>query len=142
MLVLFTVAIASGVKFFGEEKADKGRSSHADKTQKQREFKHKPIGGRISSSTKLSDTSNEEPYHSYEEAYQSYEEAYKDDFEDNTTKRETGTDYEEEWLNKCSLREGGNSLFRKKKQLQIPGCGGSASLACPEGCLVIHKGFT
>ena len=107
MLVLFTVAIASaGVKFFGEEKADKGRSSDADKTQKQRDFKHKPTSGKISTSTKLSDTSNEKAHHTYEEAYHSYEEAYKEEFKDNTTRRETGTDYEEEeWLNKCSLRE-------------------------------------
>ena len=143
MLVLFTVAIASaGVKFFGEEKADKGRSSHADKNPKQRDFKHNPTSERISSSTTLSDTSNEKAYHSYEDAYHSYEEAYKEEFKDNTTRKGTGTDYEEEWLNKCSLREGGNSLYRKKNQLQIPGCGGSASLACPEGCLIIHKVFT
>ena len=26
-----------------------------------------------------------------------------------------------------------------KKQLDIPGCGGRADLACPGGCLAIHK---
>ena len=140
MLVLFTVAIASGVEFFGEEKADKGRSSHADKTPKQRDSKHKTASGRISSSMKLSYTPNKEAQESYS---LNYGEGYKEDFKDNTAQLETGTDYEEEWLTPCSLRQKGrNSLYRKKKHLRIPGCGGSASLACPKGCLDIHKVFT
>ena len=132
MLVMFTLAIASGVKFFGGQKGDEDRSPDAHKTPNQWDFKQKPTSKRVSSSMELSDISHEEVFHSYEEAYHSYEEVYKED----TTRRETGTDYEE-WLNPCSLKEGG-----KKKQLQIPGCGGSASLACPQGCLVIHKVFT
>ena len=45
-------------------------------------------------------------------------------------------DYQnEEWENKCSLKAAGT----KKKQLDIPGCGGWVKLACPGGCLAIHK---
>ena len=43
-----------------------------------------------------------------------------------------GSDF---WLNGCSLKEGQG----EKKQLDIPGCGGSVSLACSGGCLAIHK---
>ena len=35
---------------------------------------------------------------------------------------------------KCSLASGG-----KKKQLDIPGCGGWVQLNCPGGCLAIDK---
>ena len=44
----------------------------------------------------------------------------------------TGSNY---WLDGCSLKEGQG----EKKQLDIPGCGGSVSLACSGGCLAIHK---
>ena len=101
------------VKLNLELVGDKGRSSDAHKTPQQMDFKHRPSGGRISSSMKLSDTSHEEVYHSYEEAYHSYEEAYKDDFEDHTTIRETGTDYKARLKNECSLKEGGMSFQRR-----------------------------
>ena len=39
------------------------------------------------------------------------------------------------WLDRCSLKEGQG----EKKQLDIPGCGGSVNLACSGGCLTIHK---
>ena len=44
----------------------------------------------------------------------------------------TGSNY---WLDGCSLKEGQG----EEKQLDIPGCGGSVSLACSGGCLAIHK---
>ena len=53
MFILFTVAIVAGVKFFGEQKGDKGRSSNANKTQQQMDFKDRPSSGKISSSMKL-----------------------------------------------------------------------------------------
>ena len=137
MLVIFTLAFASGVKFVVGHKGHEGGSTDAEKTPKQGDLKrNKPTNKKVSSAMELSDSSQEKVPHSYEEAYHSYEEAYKEEFEENTTRRETGTDYGE-WLNECSLKEKG-----KKKQLQIPGCGGSVSLACPDGCLAIHKVFT
>ena len=39
------------------------------------------------------------------------------------------------WLDGCSLKE----RQGEKKQLDIPGCGGSVNLACSGGCLNIHK---
>ena len=47
-------------------------------------------------------------------------------------------DYQIPWLNKCSL---GSKNQGTKKQLDIRGCGGWVNLACPGGCLAIHKVF-
>ena len=47
-------------------------------------------------------------------------------------------DYQIPWLNKCSL---GSKNQGTKKQLDVRGCGGWVNLACPGGCLAIHKVF-
>ena len=47
-------------------------------------------------------------------------------------------DYQIPWLNKCSLESKNQGT---KKQLDVRGCGGWVNLACPGGCLAIHKVF-
>ena len=136
MLVIFTLTIASGVKFFGETSQNNGKISNNEKASKQGESKHRSVA-RNSVSREQFGTSNHE-LHSYEEAYGDDENKYAgeqirkergQDYQgtewqtagkrkERGKRKKTGKDYTD-WKNKCSLKGKG-----KKTQVEIPGCGG------------------
>ena len=96
--------------------------------------------GRISTSRKPSGGSHEEAYHYIiETAYRNHnndaKNKRKNKFLEIPTEEDKSEDYQnDEWGKKCILKAG-----TKKKQLDIPGCGGWVKLACPGGCLALHK---
>ena len=93
--------------------------------------------GRISTSRKPSGGSHEEAYHYIiETAYRNHNDDAKKKRKHRILKIPTKEDYQNDELeSKCSVKAG----TKKKQQLDIPGCGGWVKLACPGGCLAIHK---
>ena len=93
--------------------------------------------GRISTSPKPFGRSHEEAYHYIiETSYRNHNDGAKKKRKHKILKIPTKEDYQNDELeNKCSVKAG----TKKKQQLDIPGCGGWVKLACPGGCLAIHK---
>ena len=63
-------------------------------------------------------------------------EPYKGKSRKKGKRRRKGKDYQEGWLDKCSLNRPG-----ERNQFNVPGCGGWISLHCGGGCLSIHEVF-
>ena len=93
--------------------------------------------GRISTSPKPFGRSHEEAYHYIiETSYRNHNDDAKKKRKHKILKIPTKEDYQNDELeSKCSVKAG----TKKKQQLDIPGCGGWVKLACPGGCLAIHK---
>ena len=138
MKSLLLVAIALGVNLFEVSKGDNGhhhKRSNVGKASKNKVKQRHPgvKRGTISSSLR--------PFgHSHEEAFNYVIETIGRHHNDGRKRRDKilqppkEWDYQNEWANECSLKSGG-----KKKQLDIPGCGGWVKLDCPGGCLAIDK---
>ena len=145
MKTLLLITIASSVCLSG---VSKGENHHNHKvlnvgkpSKNKVKLRHPSAKrGRISTSPKPSGHSHEEAYHyiietSYRNHNDDAKKKRKHKIIEVPTEENKSKDYQnDEWENKCRVKGG-----TKKKQLDIPGCGGWVKLACPGGCLAIHK---
>ena len=119
----FLVAIALSVHLFGVLKGDNGHNHKRSNVGKQTENKFK-LGHSGAKRERILLSSGPSGHYLIKKT------SYRNHKDGAQKKRE---DYQDvEWLNKCSV--GG-----KRKQLDIPGCGGWVKLDCPGGCLTIEK---
>ena len=142
MQSLLLVAIALSVHLFEVSKEDDGHNhkrSNVGKPSKNKVKQRHPgvKRGGISNTLRPPGRSHEEAFDYVIETLDRHHNAgRKKKRRDKTLQIPKSMDYQnDEWENKCSLKKSGG----KKKQLDIPGCGGWVELDCLGGCLAIEK---
>ena len=138
METLLLITIASSVCLSG---VSKGENHHNHKVlnvgkPSKNKVKLRHPSAKRGPSPKPFSRSHEEAYHYViETSYRNHNDDPKKKRKQKDLKIPTKDYQNDEWENKCSSLKGGTN----KKQFDIPGCGGWVKLACPGGCLAIHK---